>query len=74
MRQEGFDDIRKNQTQVDVDGNRVGNNRPDLQGTNPKTGQRENVEVDRNPARAAQHERNIMRNDPTAKCTLIPCP
>lgn len=74
MKQEGYSDIRKNQTQVDADGNRVGNNRPDLQGTNPNTGQREHVEVDRDPARAAQHERDIMRNDPKAKCTLIPCP
>jgi len=74
MKQEGYGDIRKNQTQVDADGNRVGNNRPDLQGTNPTTGQREHVEVDRNPARAAQHERDIMRNDPSSKCTLLPCP
>lgn len=74
MKQEGYGDIRKNQTQVDAKGNRVGNNRPDLQGTNPNTNQREHIEVDRNPARAAQHKRDIMRNDPNAKCTLLPCP
>jgi hypothetical protein len=74
MRDKGYGDIRKNQAQVDAQGNKVGNNRPDAQGTNPETGQREHVEVDRVPARGAQHESDIMRNDPTAKCTLLPCP
>ena len=74
MRDGGYGDIRKNQTQVDAQGNRVGNNRPDVQGTNPQTGQREHVEVDRDPNRAAQHQRDIMRNDPSARCTLLKCP
>lgn len=74
MKERGYTDIRKNQTQVDGAGNRVGNNRPDLQGTNPVTGQREHIEVDRDPARAAQHYRDIMKSDPQAICTLISCP
>ncbi len=74
MRDQSYGDIRKNQAQVDAQGNKVGNNRPDVQGTNPETGQREHVEVDRNPARGAQHEKDILRNDPSAKCTLRSCP
>jgi RHS repeat-associated protein len=74
MRDKDYRDIRKNQAQVDAQGNKVGNNRPDAQGTNPETGQREHVEVDRNAARGAQHERDIMRNDPSVKCTLRSCP
>jgi hypothetical protein len=74
MKDQGYRDIRKNQTQVDAQGNKVGNNRPDAQGTNPQTGQREHVEVDRNPSRGEQHQEDIMRNDPSAKCTLQPCP
>jgi RHS repeat-associated protein len=73
MRDQNYTDIRKDQAQVDANGNKVGNNRPDVQGTNPKTGQREHVEVDRDPKRGAKHERDIMRNDPSAKCTLLSC-
>ncbi len=74
MRDNNYGDIRKNQAQVDADGNKVGDNRPDVQGTNPQTGQREHVEVDRDPKRGAKHEADIKRNDPNAKCTLIRCP
>lgn len=74
MRDKGYTDIRKDQTQVDANGNRVGDNRPDAQGTNPETGQREHVEVDRNPASGQKHQEDIQRNDPSAKCTLISCP
>jgi RHS repeat-associated protein len=74
MRDKGYGDIRKHQVQVDAHGNRVGNNLPDAQGTNPETGQREHVEVDKNPARGRRHEAEILKNDPSAKCTLVPCP
>jgi RHS repeat-associated protein len=74
MRDNNYGDIRKNQAQVDAQGNKVGTNRPDVQGTNPETGQREHVEVDRNPSSGAKHEQDIIRNDPAAKCTLLPCP
>jgi proline dehydrogenase len=39
-------DVRKNQVQVDINGNKVGNNRPDIQYN--KDGKHHNVEVDRN--------------------------
>ena len=74
MRDKNYGDIRKNQTQVDAQGNKVGNNRPDVQGTNPETGQREHVDVDRDPNRGVQHDQDIRRNDRAAKCTLLPCP
>lgn len=74
MKQKGYRDVRTNQVQVDADGNVAGNNRPDVQGTNPDSDQREIVEIDRNPASGERHRETIMRNDPTAKCTLISCP
>ncbi len=74
MRDDAYGDIRKDQAQVDANGNKVGNNRPDAQGTNPATGQREHVEVDRDPRRGDQHEQDIKRNDPNSKCTKLPCP
>ncbi len=43
---QGYTDIRKNQAQVDVDGNGVSNGRPDLQGINPN-GVREIFEAGR---------------------------
>jgi hypothetical protein len=74
MQDKNYGDIRKNQAQVDAQGNKVENNRPDVQGTNPETGQREHVEVDRDPNRGLQHEQDILRNDPAGKCTRLPCP
>jgi len=74
MKDQGYRDVRKNQAQVDARGNKVGSNRPDVQGTNPRTGQREHVEVDRDPNRGAQHQRDIMKNDSSAVCTLKRCP
>ena len=72
MRDNGYTDIRKNQTQVDANGNRVGNNRPDAQGTRPD-GQREYREQDTNPNRSAQHGETIKRNDPRGICILNIC-
>jgi RHS repeat-associated protein len=66
MLRDGYTDIRKNQRQTDAEGNVVGNNRPDVQGTNPNTGQREHVEIDRNPANGLRHERRIYQNDPNS--------
>ena len=56
-------DIRKNQAQVDVNGNKVGNNRPDVQYN--KDGVHHNCEVDRTK-RNATHEEVIRKNDPNS--------
>jgi hypothetical protein len=65
MQAEGYEDIRVNQQQVNAQGERVGVNRPDLQGTNPATGRREYVEYDRTSSnRGPEHERRIRANDP----------
>jgi len=58
-------DIRKNQVQVDADGNRVGNNRPDVQ--YDRDGVHHNVEYDTNQRSSDRHRSTIERNDPNAK-------
>ena len=63
----GYTDVRKNQQQVDADGNKVGTNRPDVQGTNPKTKQREYWEFDHNAKNSKAHEETIQSNDPSGK-------
>jgi hypothetical protein len=66
---QGSIDPRKNQAQVDAAGNKVGNNRPDLQYTDPKTGERVNVEVvDSNPD---THAGPILTNDPKAILIIL---
>ena len=60
--------IRKNQVQVDVDGNRVGDNRPDLQ--YDQCGTHNCVEFDTNPSRSKQHGETIRQNDPNARVEL----
>jgi hypothetical protein len=64
----GATDIRKNQVQVDINGNRVGDNKPDLQYN--LDGVHHNWEVDRAPARSLAHGEKIRANDPYAVCTL----
>jgi hypothetical protein len=67
----GYTDIRVNQQQVNAAGERVGVNRPDVQGTNPQ-GVREYVEYDTSKShRAAGHESRIMANDPNGEVKLI---
>ena len=56
--------IRKNQVQVDFDGNKVGNNRPDVQYN--KDGKHYNYEVDRSVTNNATHEQVIKNNDPSS--------
>ena len=58
----GGSDIRKNQVQVDFNGNKVGNNRPDVQYN--KDGHHYNYEVDRSATNNAAHEQVIKSNDP----------
>ncbi len=65
MKKEQYDDIRVNQQQIDATGQRVGTNRPDVQGTNPNTKQREYIEYDRSTSkRGPQHRDRIESNDP----------
>ena len=56
-------DIRKNQQQVDANGNKVGNNRPDLQWTDGQ-GQRHYWEIDSNKSSSNKHGETIKNNDP----------
>ena len=63
LRKDSATGIRKNQAQVDVNGNKVGNNRPDIQYN--KDGVHHNCEVDRTK-RNATHEEVIRKNDPNS--------
>lgn len=60
----GVKDIRKNQAQVDYNGNKVGNNRPDIQYN--KGGKHYNIEYDANPRSSEKHRKRIEENDPNA--------
>ncbi|HZJ67916.1 MAG TPA: toxin TcdB middle/N-terminal domain-containing protein [Kofleriaceae bacterium] len=74
MQAKGYRDIRVDQQQVNAAGDRVGINRPDLQGTSP-AGVREYVEYDAPPSsRAAGHKARIEANDPKGKVTLKEIP
>jgi hypothetical protein len=70
MQDRGYTDVRVDQQQVDASGQRVGINRPDVQGTSP-TGTREYVEFDTSKSnRGAGHEQRIKANDPDGKVDL----
>ncbi len=60
--------IRKNQTQVDINGNKVGSNRPDVQ--YDLNGQHYNVEFDTHPENGLKHQQTVQANDPNAKVIL----
>ena len=60
----GVDNIRKNQQQIDINGNRVGTNRPDLQ--YDYNGKHYNLEWDNSTRASARHRRVVTRNDPKA--------
>ena len=64
VREDGASNIRKNQAQVDVKGNKVGNNRPDVQYN--KDGSHYNYEVDRSVTNNSAHEQVIKNNDPSS--------
>ncbi len=66
---DGVTEIRKNQIQVDVDGNRVGNNRPDIQ--YDKDGVHYNIEVDNSHKNSINHGKTIQKNDPNSNVELI---
>ena len=63
------ENIRKNQAQVDADGNKVGNNRPDVQ--YDKNGSHYNVEYDNVPENSKRHGDVIRANDSKAVTELI---
>lgn len=64
VREQGAVDIRKNQRQVDKDGNAVGNNRPDVQyDLNDK---HYNVEFDNDTRQMEKHRIVVNENDPDA--------
>jgi RHS repeat-associated protein len=70
MLQKGYTDVRVNQQQVNHLGERVGINRPDIQGTNPQTGRREYHEIDRTSStRGPMHESRTLSNDPLGTYT-----
>ena len=60
----GVSDIRKNQKQVDFEGNTVGNNRPDVQYN--KDGIHYNIEYDTKSASLNKHKKTIPQNDPNS--------
>ncbi|WP_265592630.1 polymorphic toxin-type HINT domain-containing protein [Verrucomicrobium sp. BvORR034] len=63
MKAQGYTDIRVNQQQVNAAGDRVGTNRPDVQGTRPD-GTREYWEYDTDQSnRGPLHEQRIRAND-----------
>ena len=59
-----YEHLRKNQVQVDINGNVMGNNRPDVQWD--KDGVHYNLEVDRSPKNSNRHKSVIEHNDSRA--------
>lgn len=67
---DGAGDFRVNQQQVDINGTRVGINRPDLQYT--LNGERVYEEFDVPPSsRAAAHQTRLEANDPAGRVELF---
>lgn len=64
----GVTNIRKNQQQVDVNGNKVGTNRPDIQ--YDKGGCHHCVEYDHVNRNSVKHGQVIRQNDPNTKVEL----
>ena len=60
--------IRKNQEQVDVNGDKVGNNKPDLQYN--RDGIHYNIEVDTTDKGSSGHQKVLPQNDSNARNTF----
>ena len=60
----GAKNIRKNQAQTDANGNKVGDNRPDLQ--YDLNGTHYNIEFDNTDAGSQAHQQVLPQNDPNA--------
>lgn len=68
MKDPNTSEVRKNQQQHDINRNKVGSNRPDIQ--YDKGGKHYNIEFDTDP-RASQGHQNVLRNrDPNARNTF----
>lgn len=65
VKEKGHTDIRKHQSQVDANGKKVGDNKPDVQSID-KNGKRQIYEVDRDTKSSQKHENTIKKNDPNA--------
>jgi Mg-chelatase subunit ChlD len=71
----GYKDIRVNQQQVNANSERVGINRPDIQATDPITGQRIYIELDTNiSTRGPDHARRLLANDIGGEVYLLQPP
>jgi RHS repeat-associated protein len=68
LRRNGATNIRKNQQQVDINGNTVGKNRPDIQFD--KNGIHYNIEYDTTTMGSLKHQNQIPMNDPNARNTF----
>jgi hypothetical protein len=66
----GVTDVRVNQPQVDVDGNMLDANRPDVQWNEDAI--HHNVEFDTDPRAAERHRIRIELNDPRSSNQFIP--
>ncbi len=60
--------IRKNQKQVDINGNVVGNNRPDIQFDKGEI--HTNIEYDSKKSSSLKHQKELENNDPNARNKL----
>ena len=69
IRKANVEDIRKNQKQVDIDGNTVGRNRPDVQYN--KDDVHYNVEFDTKEHSSEVHKKVIEKNDPNSQNEFI---
>ncbi len=67
-RSKGATDIRKNQWQVDIDGNIFGKNRPDIKYN--LNGSHYNVEVDTTVKGSMGHQNTIPNLDPNSRNTF----
>jgi flagellar basal body rod protein FlgB len=65
---DGVTNIRKNQQQVDANGNRVRTNRPDIQ--YDQNNVHYNVEFDTSSKGSANHQTRVTANDPNARSTF----
>jgi hypothetical protein len=68
QQEDGVTNIRKNQQQVDLDGNKVGANRPDIK--YDQDGRHYNVEYDTDSKASANHQTRVTANDPNARSTF----
>ena len=69
VEENGGQNIRKNQRQVDVDGNTVGRNRPDVQYDKDEI--HNNVEFDTKESSSEFHKKVIEKNDSKSKNEFI---